>query len=91
MWTNTPCSSSTTAKPEDYYPELGLPAGDPVPQLQASTSEAQRKARIAKNRPGSPCYKEFLSTDTEFTATPICTASRQYQDLKIKQLEERRA
>ncbi|MBK6831916.1 MAG: hypothetical protein IPG92_14790 [Flavobacteriales bacterium] len=23
----------------------------------------------------------------EFTATPICTASRQYQDLKIEQLK----
>src|SRR5690606_34996152 len=43
--------------------------------------------RIEKDRPGSPCYKKFLSSNTEFTEKPICTASRQYQHLKIKQLK----
>ena len=41
-------------------------------------------------RPGSPCYKKFLVSDTEFTDSPICTASRQYQSLKIKQLNEKK-
>ncbi|MBK7382343.1 MAG: hypothetical protein IPI81_03255 [Flavobacteriales bacterium] len=76
----------TEAKPDDYYMSWASPLGIPFHNFRPSTSEAQRRARIAKNRPGSPCYKEFLSTDVEFTATPICTASRQYQDLKIKQL-----
>ncbi|MGY0040712.1 hypothetical protein [Pedobacter sp. NJ-S-72] len=52
-----------------------------------STIEEQRLQRIAKGRPGSPCTKKFLSTNTEFTELPICTASREYQRLKIKQLE----
>jgi hypothetical protein len=43
--------------------------------------------RIEKNRPGSPCYKKFLSSNTEFSKQPICTASRLYQDLKIKELK----
>ena len=77
----------TKAKPDDYYLSWASPLGIPFHNFRPSTSEAQRKARIAKNRPGSPCYKDFLSSDTEFTATPICTASRQYQDLKIKQLD----
>ena len=77
----------TRAKPDDYYLSWASPLGIPFHNFKPSTSEAQRKARIAKNRPGSPCYKDFLSSDTEFTATPICTASRQYQDLKIKQLD----
>jgi hypothetical protein len=76
----------TKAKPEDYYLSWASPLGIPFHNFRPSTSEAQRKARIEKNRPGSPCYKDFLSSDTEFTATPICSASRQYQDLKIKQL-----
>lgn len=75
------------AKPDDYYLSWASPLGIPFHNFKPSTSEAQRKARITKNRPGSPCYKDFLSSDTEFTATPICTASRQYQDLKIKQLD----
>ena len=77
----------TKARPEDYYLSWASPLGIPFHNFRPSTSEEQRKARIAKNRPGSPCYKDFLSSDTEFTATPICTASRQYQDLKIKQLD----
>ncbi len=39
------------------------------------------------NRPGSPCTKKYLVTNTEFTEQPICTASREYQHLKIKQLQ----
>ena len=42
--------------------------------------------RIAKGRPGSPCTKKYLVSNTEFTTEPICTASREYQNLKIKQL-----
>lgn len=77
----------TRAKPDDFYLSWASPLGIPFHNFRPSTSEAQRKARIAKNRPGSPCYKDFLSSDTEFTDKPICTASRQYQDLKIKQLD----
>lgn len=78
-----------TAKKEDYYLSGASPLGIPFNNFRNSTSEQQRKERIAKQRPGSPCYKKFLASDTEFTSTPICTASRQYQDLKIKQLKEK--
>lgn len=78
----------SVAKPDDYYMSWASPLGIPFQNFRPSTSEAQRKARIAKDRPGSPCYKKYLSTDTEFTEIPICTASRQYQDLKLKQLKE---
>jgi len=77
----------TRATPDDYYMSWASPLGIPFHNFRPSTSEAQRKARITKNRPGSPCYKKFLSTNTEFTEIPICTSSRQYQDLKIKQLQ----
>jgi hypothetical protein len=75
------------AKKDDYFLSAASPLGVPFNNFRPSTSEQQRKVRIMKNRPGSPCYKKFLSTDTEFTTTPICTASRQYQVLKINQLE----
>lgn len=76
-----------TAKKEDYYLSNASPIGIPFNNFRKSASEKQRQARIAKGRPGSPCYKKFLSSNTEFTEIPICTASRQYQDLKIKQLK----
>ncbi|EOZ96817.1 hypothetical protein A33Q_2127 [Indibacter alkaliphilus LW1] len=73
------------AKNSDYYLSHASPLGVPFNNLRISSGEDQRKMRIAKNRPGSPCYKKFLTFSTEFTEKAICTASRQYQDLKIKQ------
>ncbi len=78
-----------TANKEDYYLSNASPLGIAFNNFRKSTSEKQRLARIEKGRPGSPCYKKFLSSNTEFTETPICTASRQYQDLKIKELEQK--
>jgi hypothetical protein len=77
-----------SASPSDYYLSHASPLGVPFNNFRKSSSEIQRKMRIEKDRPGSPCYKKFLSSNTEFTKKPICTASRQYQHLKIKQLEE---
>lgn len=74
------------AKKSDYFLSQASPLGVPFNNLRNSSGEVQRQARIAKNRPGSPCYKKFLSSNTEFTDKPICTSSRQYQHLKLKQL-----
>ncbi len=75
------------ARPSDFYLSWASPLGVPFHNFKPSTSERQRLTRIAKGRPGSACYKKYLSNDTEFTERPICTASRQYQDLKIKQIK----
>ncbi len=55
--------------------------------FKSSTAEAQRLKRLENNRPGSPCTKKYLCTNTEFTEQPICTASREYQHLKLQQLD----
>lgn len=79
----------STANKEDYYLSYASPLGIPFNNFRKSSAERQRHLRIDKGRPGSPCYKKFLSSNTEFTTMPICTSSRQYQDLKIKQLKEK--
>lgn len=76
-----------TAVKEDYYLSYASPLGVPFNNFRKSSGEAQRKERIVKNRPGSPCYKKLLSSNTEFTEKIICTSSRQYQNLKIKQIK----
>jgi hypothetical protein len=76
-----------TASPDDYYLSHASPLGVPFNNFRRSTSESQRIKRIEKGRPGSPCYKKYLSSNTEFTEQPICTASRQYQHLKIAELK----
>lgn len=70
----------------DYYVSNSSPLGVLFNNFRRSSAERQRLSRIAKGRPGSPCKKKYLVSNTEFTAEPICTASRQYQHLKIKQL-----
>lgn len=69
-----------------YYVSDSSPLGVLFNNFKSSTAEKQRLERIAKGRPGSPCNKRYLVSNTEFTAEPICTASRQYQQLKIRQL-----
>ncbi|HEY1112218.1 MAG TPA: hypothetical protein VGE66_01605, partial [Chitinophagaceae bacterium] len=76
-----------TASKDDYYLSEASPLGVPFHNFRKSSGEAQRKQRIEKGRPGSPCYKEFLVSNTEFTDKPICTASRQYLHLKVRELE----
>lgn len=75
-----------TAKKEDYYLSDASPLGVPLNNFRDTTSERLLNERIEKNRPGSPCVKKFLTFDNEFTEQSICTASRQYQNLKLKQL-----
>ena len=74
------------AKEEDLYLSPVSPLGVPFNNLRDSESDIERDRRIEKNRPGSACPKGYLVSNTEFTPQPICTASRQYQKLKIEEL-----
>ncbi|WP_031530340.1 hypothetical protein [Dyadobacter crusticola] len=76
-----------SADESDYYVSNSSPLGVLFNNFKKSSSEKQRLERIAKGRPGSPCTKKYLVSNTEFTQEPICTASREYQNLKIKQLK----
>ena len=76
------------AQPNNYYLSNASPLGVPFNNFCNSSSEKQRLQRIAKGKPGSPCNLKLLATNTEFTEKPICTASRQYQRLKIAQLKK---
>ncbi|TFF35413.1 hypothetical protein E2R66_19350 [Mucilaginibacter psychrotolerans] len=77
----------TDAGEEDYYLSGASPLGILFNNFKGSSSEKQRLERLERNRPGSPCTKKFLCSNTEFTEQPICTASREYQNQKIQQLD----
>ncbi len=83
--TRTRLSSGNRA---DFYLSDASPLGIPFNNLRGTSSEVQRRQRIEEGKPGSPCTKKYLVSNTEFTEQPICTASMQYQSLKIKQLKE---
>lgn len=76
-----------TAEEKDFYISNASPLGVLFNNFKHSTAEQLRLERIEKGRPGSPCKKKYLCTNTEFTEKPICTASREYQNLKIEQLK----
>jgi hypothetical protein len=80
--------SLTKASAEDFYLSNSSPLGVLFNNFRKSSAEEQRLQRIEKGRPGSPCNKKFLSTNTEYTESPICTASREYQNLKLRELEK---
>lgn len=79
------------AKEEDLYLSKVSPLGVPFNNLRNSGSERWTTARQDTEKPGSPCPKGYLKSNTEFTEKPICTASTEYQVLKIAQIRESEA
>ncbi len=75
------------AKEDDVYLSHSSPVGIPFWNLKHSLSEDARAERIKQGTPGSACIKGFIQLSREFTDRAICTASRQYQKLKLAQLE----
>ncbi|TVQ98730.1 MAG: hypothetical protein EA403_13880 [Spirochaetaceae bacterium] len=64
------------------------PLGVPFSNLINSAAEISKHQLAESGRPGSPCPKGFLKFNTEFTELPICTASTQYQRLKLAEIDE---
>ncbi|MDH3322916.1 MAG: hypothetical protein OEM04_07990 [Flavobacteriaceae bacterium] len=75
------------AEEKDLYLSNISPLGVPFNSLRGNTKDIEKLEQIKKGRPGSSCPKEFLSSNKEFTEKNICTASRQYQRNKIKELD----
>ncbi|MBI1804731.1 MAG: hypothetical protein HY033_00190 [Ignavibacteriae bacterium] len=76
------------AREDDIYLSNISPLGVPFNTLKNNTKDIEKQESIDKGHPGSSCPKKYVSLNTEFTDRPICLASREYQHLKIKQLDE---
>jgi hypothetical protein len=75
------------ATPDDTYVSEISPLGVRFNTVKGTLSEQQKLARVESGRPGSPCPKTYLISNTEFTKKPICTASTTYQKRKIEQIK----
>ncbi len=75
------------SKEGDVVRSKASPLGVEFNYLKGTTAETERLDRIGKGKPGSPCTEKLLESNTEFTKTPICTASTKYQKLKLEQLQ----
>ncbi|MDW7694163.1 hypothetical protein R9C00_05390 [Flammeovirgaceae bacterium SG7u.111] len=76
------------AKEEDLYLSGISPLGVPFNNLRGNSRDIEKQKMIDKGRPGSSCPNKNVEINKEFTEKPICVASRQYQHLKIKKLDE---
>ncbi len=79
------------AEEDDLYLSGISPLGVPFNNLRGNTKDIEKENYIKKGRPGSPCPKKYVEINKEFGEKAICTASRQYQFLKLKQLREQYA
>ena len=75
------------AEEKDIYLSNVSPLGVPFNSLRGNSKDVEKQSFIDKGRPGSACPDKYLSTNSEFTEKVICTASREYQNLKIKEVE----
>jgi len=77
------------AKEDDYFLSDISPMGVRFNSIKDNSKDLERQKWIRDGHPGSPCPKQYLVSNTEFTDKPICVASRQYQKRKIKELDEK--
>ena len=75
------------AKEDDLYLSNISPLGVPFNNLKENSKDFEKLSFIAKGKPGSPCPKKYLASNKEFTEKKICTSSRQYQYLKLKEID----
>lgn len=75
------------AQEDDLYLSNTSPLGIPFHSLVGNTKDVEKAKRIADGKPGSPCPKKFVALNTDFKEKGLCTASRQYQAAKLKELE----
>ncbi len=62
------------------------PLGVPFNNVKDSGSERWTTQRLRSGHPGSGCLKGYLASSTEFSAKPMCLASRAYQKRKLAKI-----
>lgn len=72
---------------DDLYLSGASPLGVPFNNVRDSGSHKWIEEQASKGKPGSKCPKGFLQFNTEFTEEPICTASSEYQVLKLAEID----
>lgn len=76
------------AREKDLYLSGISPLGVPFNNLRGNTKDIEKENLISSGKPGSLCPKKFVKLNTELTEKAICTASYQFQRLKLKELDQ---
>lgn len=78
----------TQAKEKDLYLSNTSPLGIPFNTLRGNTKDLEKQVLIDKGRPGTSCPNKFIQLNKEFKDSGLCIASREYQHLKLKELND---
>ena len=73
------------AKEDDLYLSKVSPLGVPFNNLRDNTKDIERDEKIANGKPGSSCPRRFLALSQQYDKQGICSASRKFQKIKIKE------
>tara|TARA_R110002049_G_scaffold307038_1_gene506525 strand:+ start:29532 stop:31307 length:1776 start_codon:yes stop_codon:yes gene_type:complete len=84
----TTLNKLVAAKEDDLYLSNISPLGIPFHSLKGNTKDLEKAKNLAKGRPGSACPKKFVALNKEYKDEGLCTASRQYQHLKLLELNK---
>ncbi len=76
----------SAAKEDDLYLSNISPLGVPFNSMIGNTKDIEKQALIDKGKPGSLCPKKYVELNYEYSDKGLCTASYQYQKLRIKEL-----
>lgn len=74
------------SKEQDLYLSNISPLGVPFNTVKGTSNEKLKYEKESKGKYGSSCPKKLLALSKEFSPEGTCTASRKYQDIKLKEL-----
>ncbi|MDH6253841.1 hypothetical protein M2347_003568 [Chryseobacterium sp. H1D6B] len=75
------------SKQEDFYLSTISPLGVPFNTVRGTSNEILKHQKSAKDKFGSACSKKLLALSKEFSPKGTCTASKKYQEIKLKELQ----
>ena len=75
------------ATENDLYLSNVSPLGVPFNNLRNNSKDIEKLEKINDGKPGSNCPRRFLALSSEYGDKGICTASRQFQKTKIKEMD----
>ncbi|MBB6369996.1 hypothetical protein [Chryseobacterium shigense] len=76
------------SKEQDFYLSNISPLGVPFNTVKGTSNEILKYQKEAAGKYGSSCPKKLLALSKEFSPQGTCTASKKYQDIKLKELQD---
>jgi hypothetical protein len=75
------------SRENDFYLSNISPLGVPFNTVRGTSNEILKQHKEATGKYGSSCPKKLLALSKEFSPQGTCTASKKYQDIKLKELQ----